>query len=505
MTLKQAAAEYRGFRTAGIRLSEELVDTLQFHRTDKLFDTIESIHQFDKAHTVMLTEQGLIPREAGVAILRALQDMESNHGQARFEAQGGKHSGEQHLIRTLGEDVGGWINTARSSGDLGQIGRYLTTRNHVLKCLPAILEAREVFLDLAERFDDVVLPGQTFLQHGQPTTLGHWCSMWAAVLERDFARFVELYARTNRSPAGAAIMTGSDFDVDRHRVAELLGFDSPIEHTMDAIFSQDTLLETVTSVAVLWNDLGRLGEDLELWLSTEYQYLDFPDRFCDTSSIMPQKRNPSVPQQLKTQAAKAIGNITTAFIAERGSSGQPQNARYEAERILWESFAGIPMLLHDLSLMMAESKPAEDRLMQSTASHWAASTDLAGYLVRESGLPWRTAHQITAIVVRLADERQLTPSDVTSALVDEASALYFGKAVRLSDPFVEEALDPIRFVERRTLFGGPGADAHRATRERLAQTLQADRRTLDGLVGAVRAATRELDLSIKAIVGGDDL
>lgn len=505
MTLKQAAAEYRGFRTAGIRLNEELVDTLQFHRTDKLFDTIESIHQFDKAHTVMLTEQGLIPREAGAAILRTLRGMEKDHGQARFEAQGGKHSGEQHLIRTLGEDVGGWINTARSSGDLGQIGRYLTTRNHVLKCLPAILEAREAFLKLAERFDDVVIPGQTFLQHGQPTKLGHWCSMWASVLERDFARFVELYSRTNRSPAGAAIMTGSDFDVDRHRVAELLGFDAPIEHTMDAIFSQDTLLETITAVAVLWNDLGRLGEDLELWLSTEYQYLDFPDRFCDTSSIMPQKRNPSVPQQLKTQTAKAIGNVTTAFVAERGSSGQPQNARYEAERILWESFAAIPMLLHDVSLMMAEAQPAERQLKKTIAANWSASTDLAGYIVRESGMPWRTAHQITAIVVRLAEERQLVPAAVTAALVDEAAALYLGKGIGLSDELIQEALDPNKFVERRTLFGGPGADAHRATRDRLAKSIQDDKETLNRLTASVSAAAEELDSAIDAIVGGDDL
>lgn len=500
MTLKQDAADYRGFRTAGIRLNEELVDTLQFHRTDKLFDTIESIHKFDKAHTVMLTECGVIPAKAGAAILQVLREMERDHGQARFDAQGGKHSGEQHLIRTLGEDVGGLINTGRSSGDLGQIGRYLTTRDHILKTLPAILELRGVFLELADRFSTVVLPGQTFLQHGQPTTLGHWCSMWASVLERDFARFTDLYTRVNMSPAGAAIMTGSDFGVDRHRVAELLGFEAPIEHTMDAIFSQDTLLETVTTVAVFWNDMGRLGEDLELWLSTEYQYLDFPDRYCDTSSIMPQKRNPSVPQQLKTQTAKAIGNVTTGFVAERGSSGQPQNARYEAERILWESFNGIPSLVHDLSLMLADARPMEERLSESTSSHWAASTDLAAVLVREAALPWRSAHQIAAIVVRISDERGVLPAEVTAQLVDEAAELYFGRPVGLAQESVRSALDPADFVERRTLFGGPGADAHRATRERLQQALEADRQAFSTRRAAVELGAAELDRAIEAIV-----
>ncbi len=501
MTLQQDSDHYQGYRTAGIRMREDLLPSLQFHRTDKLFDTIAAIHAFDKAHTVMLVEQGIIPAEAGAAILSSLRHIEGDDGKARLEANGGKHSGEQYLIRTLGEDVGGWINTARSSGDLGQVGRYLTIRNHLLNIMPEILGFRGILIELAPRFDEVVYPGQTYLQHGQPTTIGHWLSMWASVFERDYARFTELYQRANRSPAGAGILTGSDFDVDRDRVAELLGFPEPIPHTMDAILSQDVLLETVSVMALFWADLARLADDLDLWLSTEYQYVDFPDRFCDTSSIMPQKRNPSVPQQIKSQMAKAIGNVTTGYVGERGSSGENMNARYETERILWESFGAVRALLHDVGLMLKAMEPQTDRLLAGAGEHWACATDLAGLIVKRCQLPWRTAHQIVAITVRLAEERGQHPDDVDATLVDEAAQLYFSQDLTLATEEIREALDPAAGVARRTLVGGPSARAHAPTVNSLRQRLSDDETELAPRLRQAERGAHVLEAAIDRIIG----
>lgn len=498
---QQPSTEYRGFRTAGIRMTEELMDGLEFHRTEELYDTLEAIHQFDKAHVVMLTEQGLIPRDDGAAILREIRAMESSGAEeARMDAQGGKHSGEQHLIRRLGEDVGGRINLARSSGDLGQVGRHFTIRDHVVKVAVAVCAFRETLIDLAERHSDVVMPGYTFLQHAQPTTLGHWFSMWASVMERTSGRLAEMYGRVNVSPAGAAILSGSDFEVDRSRVAEFLGFDRPAANTMDAVFSHDVSLEACTTIATAWNDLARLADDLELWFSAEFAFIDVPDRYCGTSSIMPQKRNPSLPQNVKAVAAKAIGNVTTGFASERGPTGQAMFERYETQRILWETMGALPELLHDVSLMLKDLTADRQRLLDAAGRHWGTATDLAGALVRKTGISWRSAHQVTAIVVRLGHERGITPREVRADLVDEAASEYFGRKAGLTDEEIATALDPAAFVARRTLCGGPAAEPHQRTLDELRTTLRRDKTTTDEWVTTRRDRQDLLETAIDRIL-----
>lgn len=497
---QQPSTEYRGFRTAGIRMTEELMDGLEFHRTEDLYDTLEAIHQFDKAHVVMLTEQGLIPADDGAAILREIRRMESlGAEQSRLDAQGGKHSGEQHLIRRLGEDVGGRINLARSSGDLGQVGRAFTIRDHVLKDAAAVCAFRETLIELAERHSDVVMPGYTFLQHAQPTTLGHWFSMWASVMERTSGRLADLFGRVNLSPAGAAILSGSDFEVDRARVAELLGFDRPMTNTMDAVFSHDVSLEACATIAITWNDLARLADDLELWFSAEFAFVDVPDRYCGTSSIMPQKRNPSLPQNLKAQAVKAIGNVTTGFASERGPTGQAMFERYETQRILWESMGGLPELLHDLSLMLDDLTADRELLLDVAGRHWSTATDLAGALVRKTSISWRSAHQVTAIVVRLGHERGITPREVTADLVDEAATEYFGRKVGLTNEEIGTALDPAAFVARRTLCGGPGAAPHQHTLDELRAALRRDKQVTEEWVATRRERQELLEAAIDRI------
>ncbi len=248
----------------------------------------------------------------------------------------------------------------------------------------AILELREVLLSVAERHIDVAMPSQTFLQHAQPTSFGHWFGMWSVVLERDTARMRAVFERINESPAGAGILTGSDFAVDRYRTAELLGFSRPLANTWDAILSHDTGLEAISTVATFWTSLARLADDIEYWSATEVGMLDIPDRFCDTSSVMPQKRNPSLPQQLKAQAAKAVGAMTTAYIAEKGPTGGPMLERNEADRLLWELLDAVPPLTRNLGRMLEALAPNTVRMRQLAAGHWATASDLAGLLVRQA-------------------------------------------------------------------------------------------------------------------------
>ncbi|MGW2650334.1 argininosuccinate lyase [Streptomyces sp. NPDC001393] len=499
--LQQPPERYRGYRAAGIRLTEELLDDLSFHRTEKFGVTLDAVHAFDKAHIAMLVEQGLIDRSDGKRIFEAIRRMERQGvWETRLRAQGGEHSCEQYLIQNLGEQIGGQINLGRSSGDLGEVSRRLTMRTKIIGALAALNSLRERLIRLSERHIDVVFPAQTFLQHAQPTSLGHWFGMWATALARDTDRFLGLLARVNQSPAGAGILTGSEFPIDRHRTAELLGFDAPMSNTFDAIISHDVNLEAVSVTGTAWSDLARLSDDVELWLASDVQYIDVPDRFCDTSSVMPQKRNPSLPQQIKAQAVKATGVIMSGFMAERGPSGQPMLERFEAERLLWELLDDLVPLGKDLGLMLEALTPRTGRMLQAALDGWSTASDLAGLMVAGAGLPWRSAHQITGIVVRLSGERGISPDQVTSELIDEAAELYFGKALGLAPEAIAATIDPAQSVQRRSVYGGPAHARQEGALEELRHGLQQDRAVVRSYQERINEAARQLEEAIDAIL-----
>ena len=225
--LKQKSSAYRGYRTAGIRLREEMLPQLSKIYGGHMEAFLPAVHAFDKAHAVMLVEEGLLALPAGIATLRGLRQMEAEGVvESRMRAGGGLHSGEQYLIRLLGEDIGGRFHLARSSGDLSTIGINILQREKLLALMRAVNRLRRVLIELARQHTDTILPGYSFGQHAQPMTLAHFWLSWAATLARDFDRLHGAYRRVNVSPAGAAIMVGSNFTVNRERTAELLGFDA---------------------------------------------------------------------------------------------------------------------------------------------------------------------------------------------------------------------------------------------------------------------------------------
>jgi argininosuccinate lyase len=195
-------ASYEGFRAAGGRLAEEPLPHLDFHRSNLLGESVFAIHAFDKAHAVMLTEEAIIPHATGAAMLRAFRRMEEDSvEQARSWADGGMHSGEHYLIKTLGEEIGGRLHLGRSSGDLIEVARRSVFRDHLHRLLNALGAARATLLGLAEVHVRTVMPGYTHGQHAQPTTFGHWAALFEEVFARDTARLLSFHVRLNRSPA----------------------------------------------------------------------------------------------------------------------------------------------------------------------------------------------------------------------------------------------------------------------------------------------------------------
>jgi argininosuccinate lyase len=502
--LKQPSSEYRGYRTAGIRLREEMLPHLSKLSAGRMRPMLAALHAFDKAHAVMLVEEKLLGREAGVAILRALREMEREGVEAvRTRVGGGLHSGEQYLIRRLGEDIGGRLHVGRSSGDLSSVAINTVQREQVLRVLDALNRLRRVLIDLARQHTDTILPGYSFGQHAQPMTLAHLWLSWAANLARDFDRGHGVYRRVNRSAAGAVIMVGTEFPLDRGRTAELLGFDALHENAADAILelTADDSLDVPAALAVLYHTLAKWADDLILWSTREFDFVDIPDRFCGTSSIMMQKKNVIGPAEVKGASAEALGCVVTSWHALKGPTGLPITERYYALDMLGRVADNCVRDLDWFCDLLPALGIRKERMREMAWRHWATATDLAGALVRERDLPWRTAHQIVGILVRLAEERGIGPAGVTPALLDEAAVLYHEQPAGLSADQIRTALDPARFVAVRTLRGGPAPAESLRQADLLAAGLAADEAAAAEIHGRLAESARRLEDAVDAIIG----
>jgi argininosuccinate lyase len=456
--LKQESSKYRGFRTPGIRLGEEMLPQLSKLYAGRTQIFLPASHAFDLAHTLMLVERGILEKEVGRKILKCIRGMEEEGiVEARTRVGGGLHSGEHYAIRALGEEIGGQFHVGRSSGDLSSVAINWVEREKLLAAMEAINRLRRVLIELAREHTDSILPGYSFGQHAQPMTLAHLWLSWATTLARDFERHLGAFRRVNVSAAGAAIMVGSDFELDRQRTSELLGFDAPHENCADAILelTPDDILEVPMVFAQVYHSMAKWADDIIQWSTVEYDFVRVPDRFCNTSSIMMQKKNVIGPAEVKGASAEAIGCVVAAYHALKGTTGLPITERYYALETLWRVGDNLVRHLEWFCELLPALHVNKEHLFERAWRHWATATDLASLLVRERGLAWRSAHQIIGIVVRLCEERGLGPADVTPELVDEAAVLYHGEPVRITQEQIRESLDPRRFIHARTLQGGP--------------------------------------------------
>jgi argininosuccinate lyase len=485
------------YRKAGTRLKEEADPSQTAHKvgpSQRTVPLLHAYHMFDKAHVVMLIEEQLLPQQDGLAILRAFRRMEAEGWQnIRREGGHGLFSGEAFLIEQLGEEIGGKIHLGRSSGDLNSVSARIGVREKLLDTMAAVLRCRETYLNLAEQHLETVLPTYTMWQQAQIGTFAHYLVAWALPLERDFERLAGAYERTNVSSAGAGIGTGSDFPLNRHRTAELLGFNGVCENVRDANAGRDFILEALSALVILMTNVASATDTIYLFSANEFGFVEMADRYCGTSSIMPQKKNPHSLMNVSELASQLSGSLAATLANSRSISGSVKAALQNFDNTVeaLDLWAGIVSTLQVNKEMMR----------RGTTDFWALATDLAGVMVREAHLPWRTAHQITAILVRTAMEQGKRVSDVDSAFVDHAAREYIGAPLNLSNDAIREALDPLRAVKARTLFGGTAPaevnrqiDQCRSRLQRDAETLAARR---DKLTNAALLLEQAIDSLVK--------
>ncbi|MCW0001532.1 argininosuccinate lyase [Pararhizobium sp. YC-54] len=498
---KQEQSEYSGFRRAGIRLNEELIPGLVPHDSAKVQRTLFAAHLFDKAHLVSLVEEQLVPHNDGVAMLQALRDMEHKGVEkVRLETQGGNHSGEQYLIRLLGEDVGGRIHMGRSSPDFTTVTGRIGRRTSLLKIMEELNALRDALLGIAARHYDTIMPAYSHGQHAQPTTYGHLMLAWVAALGRDFERLFQAFKRENECPAGSAILSGAGFPLNRHRVSELMGFDRPIANTFDATQHADNLLQSFCAVSILHSNLMKWCEDILLFTTSEFNMLVIPDRFCGTSSIMMQKKNVYSAEEIKGAAAEAIGGLTTAFIVEKDITSFPVLDRQYSIRACYTAMDTAVRNLKWLTEMLPEIEVRREHMQERAGEFWGQATDIAEALVRETGLNWRSAHQIVAILVRHTLKKGLKPSDATLEMLDAAAIEYFDRKTGLSNEAFQASLDPVNFIMRRDIFGGAAPNEAARRHADFKEQLEKDRQVIADLRSQQEAAASKLESAINTIL-----
>lgn len=409
----------------------------------------------DLAHVIDLHERGVIPTPAARRLVEVLlRAVQTPAEEFPYDPRYGEpyNSRERAFSAEIGADAG-WLHAGRPRREAVRIALRLHVRSVLEELVAAAAELAGHIAELASRTRDAWLPDQTYLQHAQPSTFGHYLLSFAYPVLRDADRLVDAFEWVNTSPGGAGCVNGSRLLANRDRVAELLGFDGVIVHTRDAMWQIDGLIAALSAASSLLITQSKLAEDLEIWASSEFDYVTIADGYSRASVLMPQKRNPYALSIIRGASGTLMGRLSGFLSVSKSPSARSDNLIY--------AYGEVPRAL-DLAIRTTRLSAGvvrtlqvnRDRLWAALESGFSQSTDLAEYVMQTCRLDYRTAYEIVGIAVREASRQGLRGIDLTGAHLDAAAERHTGRPLGLADADLAEVLDPRRIVETRTGAGG---------------------------------------------------
>ena len=353
------------------------------------------------AHASMLEHVGILTAEDSKAIINGLQQIQSDIEQGRFEwcveLEDVHMNIEARLIERIGE-AGKKLHTGRSRNDQIATDMRLYLRDEIDRIAGLIRQLQQALLELAEREADTIMPGFTHLQVAQPVTFGHHMLAWFEMLHRDQDRLQDCRRRINIMPLGSAALAGTGYPIDRHYTAELLGFDAVSENSLDAVSDRDFIIEFCAWAGILMMHLSRMSEELILWTSAQFDFIDLPDRYCTGSSIMPQKKNPDVPELVRGKSGRVNGSLIALLTLMKGQPLAYNKDNQEDKEPLFDCVDTVTGSLTVFAAMLPAMQVRRDKLQAAAHSGFSTATDLADYLVRK-GVAFRDAHEIVGKAV----------------------------------------------------------------------------------------------------------
>ena len=438
-------------KTWGGRFSEAASDLMQRINASISFD--KRLWREDiaasKAHAAMLRDQGIVGEADAAAIIEGLDQIANE-----FERDGVPERAEledihmtvEHRLAELIGPAAGRLHTARSRNDQVATDFRLWVRNACDEAVGAIHGLQRALVERAEEYADTVMPGFTHLQVAQPVTLGHHLLAYFEMLQRDVSRFSDGRVRMNESPLGSAALAGTGFPIDRHAVADALGFERPTANSLDSVSDRDFALDYLTAASQCSLHLSRLAEELIIWTNPQFGFVKLPDAFSTGSSIMPQKRNPDAAELVRGHSGRILGCLTSLMVTMKGLPLAYSKDMQDDKEPVFEARDLLTLSLEALAGMIETIEFVPQRMADAAALGFSTATDLADWLVREAGVPFREAHHITGRAVKAAEDRGCDLADLPLDALKEIDARI--------DERVFDVLSVDASVRSRTSYGG---------------------------------------------------
>ena len=414
-----------------------------------------------KAHCAMLVAQNILSPQDGAAITAGLDQIRSEIESGSFVFSAENEDIHMNIEARLAELIGpvaGRLHTARSRNDQVATDLRLWLRDAIDRLDLEMRGLQRALIDRADAEAGTVMPGYTHLQIAQPVTLGHHLLAYVEMLGRDRGRLADCRRRLNESPLGAAALAGTSFPIDRFASAAALGFDRPAANSLDAVSDRDFAIEFLAAAAITVMHLSRFAEEIVTWCSSEFGFIGLSDAFTTGSSIMPQKRNPDAAELVRAKTGRLNGALVALLTVMKGLPLAYGKDMQEDKVPVFEAVDALELCLAAAAGMVRDMQPCRERLRDAAGQGFATATDLADWLVRVAGLPFRRAHHATGSIVRRAEALGCTLAELPLAELQ-------GVEPALTDA-VYDVLDPTRSVASRTSFGGTAPERVRtAARE----------------------------------------
>lgn len=408
------------FKEKTSEIVEKFTESISFDKRLWRYDIEGSI-----AHAKMLAKQGIIPEKDADKIINGLneiyKEIERNSFKFSEELEDIHMNIEFALIDKIG-DIGGRLHTARSRNDQVALDLRLYLRAEVKEIISLLKDIETVLVGISEKNLDVIIPGYTHLQRAQPVLLSHHLMAYAHMFGRDKARFADALKRINVLPLGSCALAGTTLPIDRHYVAELLQFEAVSENSIDSVSDRDFALEFLSCASIFMAHVSRMADEMVLWSSEEFSFIELPDAFTTGSSIMPQKKNPDVVELVRGKTGRVYGALMGLLTTMKGLPLSYNRDIQEDKEPAFDTVDTVKLILNVLIEMLPNVKFNKKQLRDTAGEAYSTATDIAEYLVR-NGVPFRTAHEITGKIVRYCIDKGKKLSDLSISEYKSFSAV----------------------------------------------------------------------------------
>ena len=371
-----------------------------------------------KAHAAMLVKQKIISNEDGVKIKEGLEQIQNEIENGTFEFSASLediHMNIESRLKEIIGDVAGRLHTARSRNDQVATDFKLWVRDELDNLDSTLKLLQKTFIDQAESNAQTIMPGFTHLQTAQPVTLGHHLLSYVEMFGRDRDRIKDCRKRLNENPLGSCALAGTSFPIDRDATTEELGFDQPTSNSLDSVSDRDFALEYLSLASILSVHLSRLAEEIIVWASAPFSFINLPDSFSTGSSMLPQKRNPDAAELIRAKTGRVIGNLTSLLITMKGLPLAYSKDMQEDKEPVFETADTLALTVKAMNGMFKELTYNNDKMLKIAKNANSNAVDLADWLVTELNKPFRDAHSICGRIVKLAEEQNKCLEELTLA------------------------------------------------------------------------------------------